>query len=97
MGYDGHLILSQRTGLVGTDYSSGTHRFTGVELTHQVVFTQHTPHAQRQADRHAHRQPLRHGHHNQRNGQHDGTQGELSNFKPRVVIGRIAVKKEEID
>ena len=97
MGYDSHLILGQRSGLVGTDDGSGPHRFTGMELAHQVVLTQHTPHAQRQADRHAHRQPLRYGHHYQGDGQHDGAQGELSDFKPRVVVGRITVKKEEIN
>ena len=65
-----HLILRERSGLVGANHRGGTHRFASVHLAHQVLVLEHTVHTQRQRECHAHRKPLRHTHHNERDGKH---------------------------
>ena len=41
---DAHTILREGSRLVGADYCSGAHRFTGMHLAHKIIARQHTPH-----------------------------------------------------
>ena len=65
-----HLVLRQRTGLVGADDRYGSHRLAGMHPPHEVVRLEHPAHRHSQRKRDAHRQPFGHGHHDQRHGHH---------------------------
>ena len=72
-----HLVLGERSGLVGADHGGGAHGLAGVELAHEVVLLQHLAHAQGQAHRNAHGQSFGHGHHDEGHGNHDGVDQHL--------------------
>ncbi len=68
---DLHLVLRQRTGLVGTDDGRGAHRLASVHLADQVVGLEHPVHAEGEAEGDAHRQSLGDGDDNQRDRYHE--------------------------
>ena len=77
-----HLILGQRTGLIGADYRNGPHGLAGVHFADQVIGFQHAAHIDGQRQRHAHRQPLGHRNDNQRHRHHEILQHSLGNGQP---------------
>ena len=86
-----HLVLRERSRLVGADDGAGAHRLAGVHLTHEVVGLEHPPHAVSQTQRHGHRQTLGHGDHDERDGNHQRIEcvGD--------EVGQLAVGRERLE
>ena len=77
-----HQVLSQCTGLVGTNHGNGPHGFASMHLAHQVVGLEHTAHVQSQTQSDAHRQTFWHGYYNQCYGHHEIFQDDAGDVHP---------------
>ena len=77
-----HPVLSQRTGLVGTNHRHRPHRFAGMHAPHEVIGLEHPPHGHGQRQRNAHGQPFGNGHHDDRHRNHEDVQHVLRDGEP---------------
>ena len=68
---DMHLILGQRSCLVGTDNGSCAHGLTSMHLTNQVIGFQHPPHAIGKTKRYCHGQTFRNSYYDQGHSYHN--------------------------
>ena len=95
-----HLVLRQRTRLVGAYHRNGAHCLAGMQLAHKVVVLEHAAHVESQAERNGHRHTLGHRHHDERNGHHEVFEHHLHHAEivvrmPQVVrIGQYVAAEE---
>ena len=91
-----HAVLGERPGLVGTYHGDGSHRLTGMQLSHEVVALEHPAHIEGEGKGDCHRKPFGNCHHYQCHRHHEIAEHYLCHAEI-VVASPHAVGNDIVD
>ena len=92
-GLHTHLILRERTRLIGADDRYRPHGLARMHRTGQRVLFHEALHAERQTECHCHRQALRRGDHDKRDGNHDAIEQVLDHIYIQCGMPRCPIRQ----